>query len=106
LQLRDRIYKTYRYVVFNEHCDVEELISFDSNIECLDKLRSELCRMPIKPSTNGFFELYTKEVMRSKFGLASPNLADVVMMLMRYVAPAQPQTAYRMPKPLPTMGRR
>lgn len=105
LRLRERIYKTYRYVVFNEHCDIEDLISFDSNIQCLDKLRSELCRMPVKPSTNGFFELYTKEVMKTKFGLTSPNLADSVMMLMKHI-PVVNNTPYRMPKPLPTMGRR
>ena len=106
LQLRDRMYKTHRYVKYGEHSDIEELISFDSSIECLDRLRSELCRLPVKPSTNGYFELYTKEVMKSKFGLASPNLGDSVMMVMRYVAPQQPQSVYRMPKPLPTMGRR
>lgn len=106
LRLRERIYKTYRYVVFGEHCDIEELISFDSNIECIGKLRSELCRMPVKPtSSNGFFELYTKPEMKSKFGLASPNLADSVMMLMKPVTVIN-NTAYRMPAPLPTMGRK
>ena len=105
LRLRERIYKTYRYVVFGEHCNVEELISFDSNIDCLDKLRSELCRMPVKPSNNGFFELYTKEVMKTKFGLASPNLADSVMMLMKHIAVVN-NTAKKLPKPLPKLGRR
>jgi phage terminase large subunit len=105
LKLRERIYNTYRMVKYGDHSDVEDLISFDSSLECIKQLRSELCRMPIKPNNNGLFELYTKPDMRSKFGLASPNLADACMMLMRNVAPSQQSAAYRMPKPLPTMGR-
>lgn len=106
LKLRERIYKTYRYVMFNEHCDVEDLISFDSNIECLNKLRSELCRMPVKDSNSGMFELYTKKEMASKFGLASPNLGDSVMMLMKMVSIINNNKPAYIPKPLPTMGRR
>jgi phage terminase large subunit len=104
LQLRDRIYNTYRFIMFGDHADIEDLISFSSEIECLDKLRSELCRMPVKPNTNGRFALYTKDEMKSRFGFASPNLADSVMMLMRFV-PTYTQDTFRMPRPLPTMGR-
>jgi phage terminase large subunit len=105
LKLRERIYNTYRMVKYGDHSDVENLISFDSSLEYLKQLRSELCRMPIKPNNNGLFELYTKPDMRSKFGLASPNLADSVMMLMRTTSIVQPGTAYKLPKPLKTMGR-
>ena len=59
-------------------CDPDMLISFSSECEELTGLRSELCRMPIKPST--LFELYTKDEMRRKFKVRSPNLADCVMM--------------------------
>lgn len=78
--LRDRIYSTYRAVVHDEIKDPEKLISFSSDIEHLSKLRSELCRMPIKPNGSGLFELYTKDTMRTKFKVSSPNLADCVMM--------------------------
>ena len=56
-----------------------QLISFSSECENLSGLRSELCRLPIKPNPNGF-ELYTKAEMRNKFKVRSPNLADCVMM--------------------------
>ena len=39
--------------------------------------------MPVKPNANGLIELYTKQVMKSRFKVTSPNLGDSVMMLMR-----------------------
>ena len=82
LELRKRMYKTWEAVNGAYH-DPDKLISFDSGIELLPKLRSELCRMPIKPNGNGLFELYTKDQMKQKFKFQSPNLADCLMMLMR-----------------------
>lgn len=79
LRLRDRVYRTYRAVVHGEFCDPERLISFSSECENLTGLRSELCRLPIKPNASGF-EMYTKKGMREKFKVRSPNLADCVMM--------------------------
>lgn len=79
LRLRDRVYRTYRAVAYGEFCDPDLLISFSSECESLKGLRSELCRLPIKPNPNGF-ELYTKAEMRKKFKVRSPNLADCVMM--------------------------
>jgi len=35
----------------------------------------------VKPNPNGMLDLYTKEVMRVKFKINSPNLADSVKML-------------------------
>jgi len=81
-RLRDRCYKTFRAVVHKEYHNPEDLISFCSDIPLLNKLRAELCRMPIKPNANGLIELYTKEVLKRKFNVASPNLGDSVMMLM------------------------
>ena len=103
-ELRDRCYRTYRAVVHGEYHDPAKMISFDSSIELLSKLRAELCRMPIKPNGNGLFELYTKAEMKSKFKMASPNLADSVMMLMRYVPPARVQP--KIPRPVRPMGRK
>jgi phage terminase large subunit len=84
-ELRDRIYRTYRAVVFGEYADPDTLISFSSDIPLLKKLRAELCRMPRKPNLTGLLELYTKEDMKRLFKIASPNLGDSVMMLMRYI---------------------
>jgi phage terminase large subunit len=96
--LRDRCYRTYRAVIHGEYHDPSTLISFDSSIESINKLRAELCRMPIKPNGNGLFELYTKDEMKSKFKMASPNLADSVMILMRHVATETKQI--QMPRPI------
>lgn len=102
--LRDRVYKTYRAVEFGEYQNPEEMISFDSSIVALSQLRSELCRMPIKPNANGLCELYTKQEMKSRFKFKSPNLADSVMMLMRHVHKVN--IAPKMPQPVKPMGRR
>lgn len=81
LILRNAIYDTYQAVSKNVWKDPDKLISFSSDIRLLPKLRSELCRMPIKPNRNGLFELYTKEEMKKPpFKFKSPNLADSVMM--------------------------
>lgn len=102
-ELRDRIYRTYRAVEFKEYADPDKLISFSSDIMLLSKLRAELCRMPIKPNGNGLFELYTKEMMRTKFKINSPNLADSVMMLMRHIQRVQ-YANIPIPPPMTKMG--
>jgi phage terminase large subunit len=90
--LRDRIYNTFRAIVHGEYKDPDTLISFDSSIESLSKLRAELCRMPVKPNANGLIELYTKSIMKSRFKVDSPNLGDSVMMLMREPVIITPMT--------------
>ena len=101
--LRDRVYRTYRAVEYGVYSDPDTLISFSSKIESLSKLRAELCRMPIKPNGNGKFELYTKDIMKSKFNLSSPNLSDAVMMNMRLVI--NRNIDIKKPRPIRTMGR-
>lgn len=98
-ELRIRCYKTYQAINGKYH-NPDELISFDSSIKLLPKLRSELCRMPIKPNGAGKFELYTKEEMKRKFKFNSPNLADSVMMLMR--SPEKPTKRKTNFVPIPT----
>lgn len=77
--LRDRCYKTYRAVEHNEYCDPDELISFSSAIDQLQQLRSELCRIPRKPNGAGLIQILSKPEMK-KADIASPNMADSVMM--------------------------
>jgi phage terminase large subunit len=102
-ELRNRIYRTYKAVVDHVYTDPDTLISFSSDITMLKQLRSELCRLPIKPNKNGLFELYTKEEMRVKFKMPSPNLADSVKMLWRIPKNVMNGEARR-PEPLKTMG--
>ncbi len=83
LMLRDRVHRTHRAIKDGVYTDPDQMLSFSSKIPALVRLRSELCRMPVKPNLNGMFELYTKDVMKTRFKLESPNLADSVMMLMR-----------------------
>lgn len=78
-ELRDRCYRTYKAVVDGVYSDPDNLISFCSSIKLLNKLRSELCRIPKKPNTSGFIQIMSKEEMR-KLGIKSPNMADSVMM--------------------------
>lgn len=103
-ELRDRVYRTYLAVVKGEYHDPDTLISFDSSIVLLSKLRAELCRMPIKDNGAGKIELYTKQEMKNKFSFPSPNLADSVMMNMRFIRPEIIQNV--IPKPIRSMGRR
>lgn len=101
-ELRDRCYRTYRSVIHKEYNDPDTLISFDSNIELLNKLRSEVCRIPVKDNRNGLLELYTKDEMKSKFKIHTPNLADSVMMSLRYIAPYKPN--FEMPRTIKRIG--
>ncbi len=92
LKLRDRVFRTYKAVTDNVMTDPDKLISFSSKCQSLKTLRSELCRMPIKPNSSGLFELYTKKEMREKFKVRSPNCADAVMMSEREHAILQQET--------------
>lgn len=77
-RLRDRFLKTYR-AVNGEYSDPDELISLSSGISCLDELRSEVCRIPLKPNGSGLIQIMNKEEMK-KLEIPSPNMADSLMM--------------------------
>jgi len=101
-ELRQRMYRTY-LAVNGEYHNPDDLLSFDSSIDLLSSLRSELCRMPVKPNGAGKFELYTKPEMKTKFKFKSPNLSDSVMMLMR--TPHQQNVVnFVMPRPITPLG--
>lgn len=102
-ELRNRIYKTYIAVTQHSYTDPDQMISFSSDISELTQLRSELCRLPIKPNPNGMFELFTKEEMKRKFKIPSPNLADSVKMLWKKVHNPQFGTTKR-PPPIRAIG--
>lgn len=77
--LRDRFKATHLAVTTGKYTDPDTLISISSGIESLDVLRSELCRIPLKPNSSGLIQILSKQEMR-KLGIQSPNMADSVMM--------------------------
>jgi phage terminase large subunit len=78
--LADRMYNTYKCVVRGEYIDPDEMISFDSDgIESIPALRSELCSIPQKETSGTMIQLLSKADMK-KLGIASPNMADPIMM--------------------------
>jgi len=79
IRLRDRFYNTYLAVEKGQYCDPDTMISISSDINLLDKLRAEVCRIPLKHTGNGLIQIMPKPEM-SKLGINSPNLADSVMM--------------------------
>lgn len=90
-ELRDRFYRTHKAVVDGKYLDPTKLISISSNIKSLDVLRSEICRIPLKPNALGLIQIMSKEEMRRK-GIPSPNVADAVMMsFAAQIAQAKPK---------------
>jgi len=79
-RLRDRFYNTYRAVKKNEYVDPDTIISLSSEIDCLDQLRAEVCRIPKKPNGNGLIQIMSKDDMLRIHKIPSPNLADSLMM--------------------------
>ncbi len=78
--LRDRFYNTYRAVVKGEYVDPDTMISLDSEgIDNIDRLRSEVCRIPLKDNNNGYIQIMSKVEMRA-IKISSPNMADALMM--------------------------
>jgi phage terminase large subunit len=83
--LADSMYNTYKARQTSLRHDPEDLISFSSDMgdKVIDKLRSELCRIPAIPDKTKF-QILGKQSMKSKYNVPSPNLADSVMMALYY----------------------
>ena len=81
-RLRDRFFATYRAVVKEEYVDPDELISISSGIKNIAKLRSEVCRIPLKNNHSGLIQIMPKDEMLTKHQIPSPNMADCLMMAM------------------------
>lgn len=80
VKLALRFYNTYRAVIKNEYVDPDELISIDGSLPLIQKLRAEICRIPRKSNATGKIQLMPKQEMKSKHGIASPNMADCLAM--------------------------
>lgn len=72
--LRERFRKTYRWVVENEPCDPDEIISISSKAGAYLKLVTELSQPTY--GVNGVGKIV---VDKAPDGMKSPNLADAVM---------------------------
>lgn len=91
MRLRNRFDATYRAVVKGEYIHPDNLISLSSEIEAIDQLRAEVCRIPSKKNNNGKIQIMSKIDMAKKpYCIPSPNMADALMMSM--YAPAAMQT--------------
>lgn len=81
--LADKMLRTHLAVIKGVKVyNPDELISFSSEIEDIDGLKTEICRIPLKPG--GRVQILSKPEMK-KLGIDSPNRADVVMMLQREI---------------------
>lgn len=80
--LRDRFYATFKAVTKGVYSSEEAYISLSSNIKCMAKLRSEICRIPRKENPNGMLQIMTKVEMKTVHQIDSPNLSDSVMQAM------------------------
>jgi phage terminase large subunit len=98
ISLRDRFYNTYMAVVHGIYCDPEKMISISSSIKHINKLRAELCRIPLKPNGNGLIQIMSKDEMMRLLKLPSPNMADSVKMAYS-VTNVAPKNDIVMPKP-------
>lgn len=80
-RLYELCYNTYRCIVKGQYVDPADMISFSSEIKSMTRLRAEVCRIPRVPRGDGVIQIMSKKDMLKK-GIASPNMADAVMMLM------------------------
>ena len=103
-------------VTLGKYHNPDELVSFDSETipaNFLQKLRSEACRIPLKPSDK--IKFYTKQEMRNgikqadgnKIAIPSPNLFDAVVLSFdnsANITTNKVDKSHR-PRPMKTMGR-
>jgi phage terminase large subunit len=75
--LADR-FKNTRNAVMGRAYDPEKIISIIPTLPFLDKLKAELCQ-PRREYLNGKIKVESKDSMKKR-GIASPNLADAVVM--------------------------
>jgi len=86
MKLAQRFYNTWLAVTPTEefprgrHVDPDSIISISSDIKLIDKLRSEVCRIPRKPNGAGKIQLMSKQDMKQKHDIDSPGMADCLAM--------------------------
>ena len=53
-------------MVKGEYINPAEMISLSSEIKCMDQLRAEVCRIPLKPNSSGKIQILSKVEMAKK----------------------------------------
>jgi phage terminase large subunit len=80
MKLAQRFYNTWLAVEKKQYIDPDTIISISSDIKLIDKLRSEICRIPRKPNGTGKIQLMSKKEMKDKYDIDSPGMADCLAM--------------------------
>lgn len=80
MKLAQRFYNTWLAVEKKQYIDPDTIISISSEIPLLDKLRSEVCRIPRKPNGAGKIQLMSKKEMKDRYDIDSPGMADCLAM--------------------------
>jgi len=80
MKLAQRFYNTWLAVEKGQYIDPDSIISISSDIKLIDKLRSEVCRIPRKPNGAGKIQLMSKKDMKDKYDIDSPGMADCLAM--------------------------
>lgn len=80
MKLAQRFYNTWLAVEKGKYIDPDTVISISSDIKLINKLRSEVCRIPRKPNGTGKIQLMSKEEMKKKHGIESPGMYDCLAM--------------------------
>lgn len=79
-ELARRFYNTYRCVKKGEYVDPADMISLDSDgVEDMERLRAEVCRIPIKENNTELYQIMSKREMAA-MDIPSPNMSDCLMM--------------------------
>lgn len=80
VELARRFHNVYKCRIKGKYMDPEDMISLNSEgIDDMVSLRSQLCRIPRKPNSQGLEQIMSKEEMKS-LKISSPNEGDSVMM--------------------------
>jgi phage terminase large subunit len=79
IKLAERFYNTFR-AVNGEYVDPDTIISLSSEIKLIDKIRTEVCRIPTVPNGAGKIQLMSKEKLKADFDMDSPGMYDCLTM--------------------------
>lgn len=78
-QVSDRFRNTYNYIVKGIECNPDDMISINSDIGSIEKLKIELATPRKRYSKRGLDMIETKDELARR-GIKSPNLADAFIM--------------------------
>lgn len=80
IKLANRFHNTYLAVEKGRYIDPDSLISLSSEIKLLNKLRTEVCRIPTVPNGAGKIQLMDKKQLKREFDMESPGMYDCLCM--------------------------